>query len=244
MANSRLTLIVLAVSIIVALIAGYSMGKRTVPSVNLGAVGPVGTPIVAEPAKEPIINLIEDDRVLVCIYPPAELDGKYIIRPRCDNINLNLQCSGVKPTRKYPMFGPIVIACPDQDKNFTPEEIYTDVILASKDKPICVPCSISDFFVLNPDEKDNYEKCGISGRFYTKGIRDPAVVAWERDNSKSISEFKPDPEYRRDLDEYCFNKESGFLLDLEDGIDLELPTIKASVVFEPKSGKPFLTSNY
>jgi hypothetical protein len=183
--------------------------------------------------KKPTINIIEKDRLLICVYPPDELDGKYIIRPRCDNLNLTLKCDKLTFAMTYSLFGPIVIGCPDRDQKFTPVEIFTDVIKASKNIPLCVPCAVSDFYLLTP--KSENTQCTISGRYSTKGIIDPALRAWE--NKFPGKEYQPDPKYKPGPDDYCFDSKG--LIQLQE-VDIKLPELKTLVVFDPKSGKPSL----
>jgi len=182
-----------------------------------------------------------EDTVTVCVKPG--LNGKYIIRPRCDNINLKLQCNGDTPARKYSMYGAVVMDCPEkEDKKLktTVGKKYTDVVKVKKGESLCVQCSLSDLYQLNPADISKYSDCQISGTFDTGEIKDPELLVWKRkkeNKGKKDSEYKPASTLNLGDDDYCYNQETGLFDELV-AVNLKVPAVKASVKF--KSKKPYL----
>jgi hypothetical protein len=128
-----------------------------------------------------VITYGESIDVEVCVTPGEDLAGKYIVRPRCDNVNLLF--NGVSPTRRYPLFKPVGIICPDPANPGNPvlwseeDDQTIDVVEADPNVTLCIQCSMNDFYVFDPQDNppyvDGLAEVSVSGRYVTKGIIDP-----------------------------------------------------------------------
>jgi len=149
------------------------------------------------------ITGIKDAEVTVCVTPDADiLGGKFIIRPRCDNINLTLRCPPGNPSsgseeltgrgigQKLLVERALGIECPSRTScNENTSDCKDDLIdviqvpsNADSIVPLCVTCALPSRFDLSPPglgiqngRQDGITvPCSLEARFVTTGIRDPA----------------------------------------------------------------------
>lgn len=139
--------------------------------------------------EESGIHVTGIDQVTVCVTPEASYAGNFIIRPRCDNINLRLKCG---QGNNYRNIKPIMaldravgITCPPQspceDEQSCEDHFFDVVKVPDPPEALCVTCPVSSRFDLDPREMGipinhpgKTRGCIIEGEFKTTGIRDPS----------------------------------------------------------------------
>jgi len=94
---------------------------------------------------------------------------KYIIRPRCDNLILELICDGKKVPKSCVLEGPVVLGCPEDN------DPIVDVVFGKDLEKHPRQCLLSNYFNLDSlDLALNKEiSCTISATYSTEKIVDP-----------------------------------------------------------------------
>ncbi len=139
-------------------------------------------------------SLSERPEYTLCITRSADQPAAFVIGPRFDNVNLRLERCRVFGTggdrggdageplelpKRYSMNRPIGIGCPD------PEDPFIDVLHWKPGVEECVTVSLDLLYALDAEDLKvgpaDTMVCDLSGRFVTKGIRDPGPPVREGD---------------------------------------------------------------
>jgi len=166
----------------------------------------------------------EQAEYTVCIKRDGSQPDAFIMAPRFDNMNLRLdKCrvykkgSGLEPgagtplavPRIYSMGRPVGIGCPDHDDSLI------DVIHWRPGEAECVTVPMNILYSLDPDtlgmEPADTLVCELSGRFVTKGVKDPGPPVFEKETAWDASY------------DWCRDPQTG-LIDITP-VDQILPTI-------------------
>ena len=170
------------------------------------------------------VSDIQEAEVNFCVTPDTDnsLLGKFIIKPRCDNINLVLRCplggnekKSANIIKPIPLVEkPIGIQCPPatpcNDDDPSCRDDHIDVIQVLGPSPLCVTCALPRRFDLSPGSlglvngrhEGKVVQCSLEAMYSTKGITDPV---------DPISPYRPVTVNEGDYDvnvDWCRNQQT------------------------------------
>lgn len=168
-------------SVLIVLIVAFTLGS-----------GIINQAIAQVDLTSPNIQITAKDKIRICVTPHASLAGKYIVRPRCDNVNLVLRCppggDEVKPIqvvgRAVAIACPPVNPCDPESEDPQCRDDHIDIVKVPEDafniRPLCVECPIADYFDISDQQlgivKGKGEgitvACSIEGSYQTFGFKD------------------------------------------------------------------------